>query len=112
MSEIPFSISVLDSEIKRLKQPLELTRLPDELEDSGWDYGVSLADVKRLLEYWKTKYNWRKHEAELNNTLPQFTRDIEVEGHGTLKIHYIHKKSDNPNAIPLLYIHGCESTCC
>jgi hypothetical protein len=108
MAETPFTVNIPDSELEQLKQRLELTRLPDELEDSGWDYGVPLKDMKRLVEYWKTKYDWRKHEAGLNATLPQFTRDIEVEGHGTLNIHYVHKKCDNANAIPLLFVHGCE----
>jgi hypothetical protein len=108
MSEVPFTIDVPDSALEDLKQRLALTRLPNELEDSGWDYGVPLADIKRLLEYWRAKYNWRKHETQLNAALPQFTRDVEVDGQGTLNIHYIHKKSENPNAIPLLYVHGCE----
>jgi hypothetical protein len=108
MPERPFAIDIPDSELELLKQRLELTRLPDELDDSGWDYGVPLADMKRMLEYWKTKYDWRKHEAALNTSLPHFTRDIEVEGHGTLNIHYVHKKCENPNAVPLLFVHGCK----
>jgi hypothetical protein len=107
MSETAFTINIPESGLQDLKQRLALTRLPDELEDSGWDYGVPLTEMKRLLEYWQTKYDWRKHEAQLNATLPQFTRDIEVDGHGKLNIHYIHKKSENANAIPLLFVHGC-----
>ncbi|KAF9568764.1 alpha/beta-hydrolase, partial [Agrocybe pediades] len=77
-----------------------------ELEDAGWDYGVPLADVKRLVTRWKEGYDWRKHEKQINAELPQFTRDIEVDGFGKLNIHYVHKKSDGEDAIPLLFVHG------
>ncbi|KZT67078.1 alpha/beta-hydrolase [Daedalea quercina L-15889] len=103
--EQPFKVSVPDSDIELLRKKLELTRLPDELDDAGWDYGVPLPHVKRLVEYWKDGYDWRKAEARIN-TLPQFTRDIEVDGFGALNIHYVHQKSTVESAVPLLFIHG------
>ncbi|KAH9922660.1 alpha/beta-hydrolase [Fomitopsis serialis] len=103
--EQPFTISVPDSEIELLRRKLEVTRLPDELDDAGWDYGAPLADVRRMVAYWKDGYDWRKAEAEIN-TLPQFTRDIEVDGFGALNIHYVHQKSTVENAVPLLFVHG------
>ncbi|KAF9005508.1 Alpha/Beta hydrolase protein [Cyathus striatus] len=105
-AETPFQISIPDEKIQNLKQKLALTVFPDELEDAGWDYGVPLADLKRLVAHWKDGYDWRKHEAALNEEMPQFTRDIEVDGHGTLNIHYVHKKSEVVDAIPLLFVHG------
>ncbi|KAL0567893.1 hypothetical protein V5O48_014100 [Marasmius crinis-equi] len=101
-----FKISVPDSEILHLKKKLELTRLPDEIDQAGWDYGAPLSDIKRLVERWKGGYDWRKYEKELNDELPQFTRDIEVDGHGVLNIHYVYKKSEAKGAIPLLFVHG------
>ncbi|KAJ6550589.1 Alpha/Beta hydrolase protein [Mycena vulgaris] len=106
MAESPFKISVPDASIDRLHQKLKLTTLPDELEGAGWDYGVPLADVKRLVARWSDGYDWRHHEAELNAALPQFTRSISVEGHGVLTIHYVHQRSEIPGAIPLLFVHG------
>lgn len=85
-----------------------MTILPDEPEDSGWDYGVPLADVQRLLARWKNGYDWRKYEKELNDELPQFQTDIDVDGFGILKIHFVHKKSEVPGAIPLLFVHGSK----
>lgn len=105
-TETPFQISVPDSKIASLKAKLEQVTFPDELEDAGWDYGSPLADVKRLVARWKNGYDWRVHEARINNDLPQFTRDIEVAGFGVLNIHYVHQKSSRKNAIPLLYSHG------
>jgi hypothetical protein len=108
MSETPFNIAVSDSKVALLKQKLSLTTFPDELEDSGWEYGVPLANVRRLTEKWQNSFDWRTHEAQLNSELPQFTRDIPVSGYGALNIHYVHKKSAVAGAIPLLFVHGCE----
>ncbi|KAF4613762.1 hypothetical protein D9613_007593 [Agrocybe pediades] len=106
MTEIPFKIDVPQESIDLLQQKLALTTFPDELEDADWDYGTPLADVKRLISRWGNGYDWRKHEAALNEEFPQFTRDIEVEEHGTLNMHYVHKKSHVVDAIPLLFVHG------
>lgn len=105
MSESPFTISITEADLEFLRKKLEVTRLPDELDGAGWDYGVPLADVRRLVERWKSGFDWRASEATINQ-LPQFTRNIEIEGFGTLNIHYVHQKSDVKNAIPLLFIHG------
>ncbi|EAU83969.2 epoxide hydrolase [Coprinopsis cinerea okayama7 len=105
-TETPFTIAIPDSEIDLLRKKLESTRFPDELEEAERDYGVPLADLRRLVEHWRGGYDWRPHEAQLNQEFPQFTRDIEVEGHGTLNIHYVHKKSEVADAIPLLFVHG------
>ena len=107
-SEEPFKISVSDDALALLHKKLDLTRFPDELEGAGRDYGPPLADMQRLVAYWKNGYDWRKHETALNHELPQFTRSIDVEGHGSLKVHYVHKKSRAADAIPLLFLHGCK----
>ncbi|TFK63129.1 alpha/beta-hydrolase [Pluteus cervinus] len=105
-NEQPFQICIPDTKIERLRQKLELVDFPDELDDAGWDYGAPLSDIQRLVERWRTGYDWKKHETLLNSELPQFTRDIEVEGFGILNIHYVHKKSAVGSAIPLLFVHG------
>ncbi|KAK7023085.1 Alpha/Beta hydrolase protein [Favolaschia claudopus] len=106
MAESTFKISVSDDEINELRQKLRLTRFPDELDDAGWDYGAPLAHIRRLVDRWQNEYDWKAHEAQINAELPQFTRPISVEGHGTLTIHYVHQKSTVPDAIPLLFVHG------
>ncbi|KAH9943916.1 alpha/beta-hydrolase [Amylocystis lapponica] len=105
MSEQPFKVSVSDADLDLLRRKLDLVRLPDELEDVGWDYGTPLSDVKRLVARWKDGFDWRKAEEKINE-FPQFTRDIEVDGFGTLNIHYLHQKSAVENAVPLLFVHG------
>ncbi|KAJ7282441.1 Alpha/Beta hydrolase protein [Mycena rebaudengoi] len=106
MAESPFSISISSEQLENLGRKLHLTKLPDELQDADWDYGAPLTDIRRLVDRWKSGYDWRKHEAALNMELPQFTRDIAVEGFGTLNVHYVHKKSVLDEAIPLLFVHG------
>ncbi|KAJ8080513.1 hypothetical protein PM082_017346 [Marasmius tenuissimus] len=104
--EVPYKIAVPEEELDLLRKKLDLAKLPDELEKSGWNYGVPLTDVKRLVARWRDGYDWRAEETKLNAELPQFTRDIEVEGHGRLNIHYVHQRSQVPDAIPLLFVHG------
>ncbi|KAF9468675.1 Alpha/Beta hydrolase protein [Collybia nuda] len=104
--ESTFQISISEKAITQLHEKLALTSLPSELEDAEWEYGSPLKDIQRLVNRWRDEYDWRKHEAALNNELPQFTRDIEVEDFGKLNIHYVHKKSELESAIPLLFVHG------
>ena len=107
ISEQPFTLHVPDADIDLLQQKLKLTRFSDELVGASWDYGVPLADVKRLVARWQDGFDWRAHEAKIN-ALPQFTRDVSVDGFGALNVHYIHQKSELKTAVPLLFIHGCE----
>ena len=103
-----FKISVTDDALALLKRKLDDTRLPDEVNGAGWDYGVPLGDIRRLASRWKDGYNWRTHERKLNE-LPMFTRTIAVDGFGELNVHYVHQRSTVEGAIPLLFAHGCAS---
>lgn len=107
--ESAFKISIPDESLALLRKKLALTSFPDELEDSGRKYGPPLADIERLVSRWMHRFDWRKAEAKINAELPQFTRNIEVDGHGILNIHYVHKKSEVVDAIPLLFVHGCKT---
>ncbi|KAI0775497.1 alpha/beta-hydrolase [Trametes elegans] len=103
--EQPFTLAVPDADLELLRTKLASVRFPDELEGAAWDYGAPLADIQRLVTHWKNSFDWRKAEAAIN-TLPMFTHDIEVDGFGTLNIHYVHQKSAVKNAVPLLFVHG------
>lgn len=104
----PFTLSVPDSQLERLSQKLQDTNLPDELDEAGWDFGAPLADIKRLTKYWQEQYDWRKAEAAINH-LPNYKTPIDIDGYGTLDIHFIYQQSPIEGAIPLLFCHGCES---
>ena len=96
----PFRIHVADATLADLRERLARTRFPDEIEDSGWTYGTSLAYVKELVAYWRDRYDWRRHEAALN-AFPQFRARV-----ADLGIHFIHVKGKGPKPFPLLITHG------
>ncbi|KAJ5290641.1 uncharacterized protein N7443_010894 [Penicillium atrosanguineum] len=104
----PYTISVSDDVLEELKQRLTYARYPSQFESpdqDSWDFGVPVAEVKRLTAYWKDGFDWRKAEAQLNE-LPQYHTEIEVEKFGSLDIHFVHQVSSVKNAIPLLFSHG------
>ncbi|KAL9111527.1 MAG: hypothetical protein Q9227_004015 [Pyrenula ochraceoflavens] len=82
MSITPFQVSVPDSAIEALKKRLSNSSFPEQLEGPDvWDLGSPLAEVQRLVKYWKDEFDWRKAEASINE-MPQFKTTIDVEGFG------------------------------
>ncbi|GCE31508.1 multidrug MFS transporter [Dictyobacter alpinus] len=100
MSIEPFSIEVPESVLTDLRRRLEMTRWPDEIEGSGWDYGMNLAYLRELVAYWLDSFDWRAQE-QLLNSFPQFK--AEVDGMG---LHFIHAKGQGPDPLPLIISHG------
>lgn len=102
-----YQIHVSDVDTRRLKLKLELTDLPKPVggSDNSWDQGPPLGEISRLVEAWRTTYDWKRVEARLNE-LPNFTTSINTERFGSFDVHFIHKKSSSPTAIPLLFLHG------
>jgi pimeloyl-ACP methyl ester carboxylesterase len=96
----PFTIHVSDSALEDLADRLARTRLPDQLDSANWEYGTDLAYLTELLTYWREQFDWRKQEAELN-LFDQFTTDVDG-----LTTHFIHQRSSNEDAMPLLLVHG------
>ena len=94
-----FRVEVPQVEIDDLHQRLAMTRWPDEIGAAG-SYGVPLAYVKELADYWRNDYDWRENEVRLN-AIPQFTTVIDGQ-----QIHFVHIRSEEPNAVPLLITHG------
>jgi hypothetical protein len=96
----PFRIAVAQAAVDDLRERIARTRWPDESPGAGWTRGVPTNYLKELAEYWRTKYDWRDHEAKLN-AYPQFTTTIDGQ-----IIHFLHVRSPEPNARPLMLIHG------
>ncbi len=67
MAVQPFKIEISDSVLDDLKARLGRTRWPDELTGTDWDYGSNLEYVKELVEYWRTKFDWRAQEKLINS---------------------------------------------
>lgn len=100
----PFRISVAQDNLEDLRYRLSRTRWPEKLGEAGWKYGVSLEYVKELAFYWEKEYDWRKFETHLNE-YPQFTTNIDGAN-----IHFLHVRSPEPDAFPLLLTHAWPSS--
>jgi pimeloyl-ACP methyl ester carboxylesterase len=100
----PFRVDVSQAELDDLAYRLARTRWPDELPGVGWSYGVSRTYLTDLVDYWRTSYDWRHHESRLNE-LPQFTTTIDGQN-----VHFLHVRSPEPDATPLIVTHGWPST--
>jgi pimeloyl-ACP methyl ester carboxylesterase len=95
-----FMINVSDSALADLSRRLDVTRWPDEIENSGWQAGTNLAYMKALATYWRDGFDWRRQEAALN-ALPN--RRIALDG---LRIHFVHERGKGPRPLPLIITHG------
>jgi pimeloyl-ACP methyl ester carboxylesterase len=99
-----FSIDVPDAVLRDLDERLARTRWPDQLPGTGWSYGADTAYLRELVGYWRSGYDWRAEEGRLNR-FEHYRASID----GT-RLHFVHAKSRDPNAIPLLLLHGWPST--
>ena len=111
----PFRIDIPEQDLDDLRDRLGRTRWTNELPldtsgpqtgpvPPGWEYGVPVSYVKELLEYWRDGYEWRAWEAKLN-AYPQFTTTIDGQN-----FHFLHARSPEPDAIPLILTHGWPNT--
>jgi pimeloyl-ACP methyl ester carboxylesterase len=96
----PFKVNVPEAELAELRRRINATRWPERETVTDDSQGVPLAMIQELARYWATDYDWRKCEAKLN-ALPQFI--TEIDG---LDIHFIHVRSKQENALPLIVTHG------
>jgi pimeloyl-ACP methyl ester carboxylesterase len=96
----PFRIDIPRRDLDDLGARLAATRWPDEVAGAGTGYGMPLGTTRRLAEHWRTSYDWRAHEAQLNE-FPQYRTTIDGQ-----TIHFLQVQSAEPDALPLLLLHG------
>ena len=96
----PYHIKISEAALNDLRQRVKSTRWPDKETVNDDSQGVQLATMQKLAKYWGTDYDWRKVEAKLN-ALPQFMTTIDG-----VDIHFIHVRSKNKNALPVIITHG------
>ena len=101
-----FTIEVDETVLSDLQQRIDHTRWPHQIEGQNWRYGVDSAWLRKLVDYWRNDYDWRKEEKKLN-AFPQF--QTEIDG---LDLHFIHVKSKHANALPILLVHGWPGSFC
>jgi epoxide hydrolase len=97
---VPFKIAATDDQLDDLKRRLAATRWPERECVDDWSQGLPLAYAQEVVAYWRDKYDWRAREARLNR-FPQFKTMIDG-----LAIHFVHVRSPEANALPLVITHG------
>ena len=100
----PFRIDIPDADLDDLRERLARTRWPDGLPGDDWRAGAPVGYLRGLADQWRTGFDWRAQEARLNG-LPQFTTEIDGQ-----TIHFLHVRSPEPDAMPLLISHGYPSS--
>ena len=103
MNITPFTIRVGDEQINDLRRRLDATRWPGgslDQGDDGWAEGTSQAFLRRLVEHWRTEFDWRRQEKRLNG-LPHFLADVDG-----LRVHFVHQRGQGPSPLPLILTHG------
>jgi microsomal epoxide hydrolase len=96
----PFRVEVPDAVLADLRTRLERARWVDDLPDRDWEYGVDVNYLQELCAYWQTTFDWRAAEARLNR-FAQYV--VELDG---LPLHFLHVRSPEPDALPLILTHG------
>jgi pimeloyl-ACP methyl ester carboxylesterase len=96
----PFKFRASDEELANLKGRIKATKWPSRELVADDSQGVRLATMQKLADYWANQYDWRKVEERLA-ALPQFVTTIDG-----VDIHFIHVKSKDPNALPMIITHG------
>ncbi|WP_353146464.1 epoxide hydrolase family protein [Chryseobacterium sp.] len=96
----PFKINIPQAKLDELKRRIAETRFPDQETVKDESQGIQLTQLKELIDYWGNGYDWRKLENKLN-ALPQFVTKIDG-----LDIQFIHVRSKESNALPVILTHG------
>lgn len=104
MNVEPFRIAVPEGAITDLRERIERTRWPDQIEGIGWDQGTDRAYLENIVQYWRSGFDWRTQEAKLNK-LPQFRATINQH-----QIHFVHARAKSGHGLPLIITHGWPGT--
>lgn len=101
----PFKIDIPQVDLDDLRERLLRTRwAPRQLPGVGWNRGVPLDQLTELVAYWADGYDWRAQERRINS-YPQFVTEIDGAN-----IHFLHVRSPEPDAFPLVLTHGWPGT--
>ncbi|KAJ1305118.1 hypothetical protein OPQ81_000155 [Rhizoctonia solani] len=95
----PFKIN-LGSRVPHLKDLVKATRLPQTSVLGKSGAGIDLSWLRDRQKGWISGYDWEKEQSAMNK-FNHSTVDI-----GNMTVHFIHQRSSNPNAIPVLLTHG------
>jgi len=100
----PFKVNISDQIIKDIYDKVKKYPWHEMPNDGGWEYGTNLNYMKEISKYWVSKFDWRKHEREINK-FPNFIAEVD-----NIDIHFIHEKGSGSKPMPLLISHGWPGT--
>ncbi len=96
----PFKINVPDKTLDHIRRRVAEYPWHEMPDDGGWAYGTNLDYMKEFCAYWLKEFDWRKHEARIN----QFSHHkAEVDG---IDLHFVHEKGSGAAPMPLIISHG------
>jgi epoxide hydrolase len=96
----PWKINIPDAALHDLKHRLGSARYPEKETVEDTSQGPQLGKFTSLMDYWRSKYDWRRCERMLNS-FPQFRTELDGLG-----IHFIHVRSRHESALPMILTHG------
>jgi epoxide hydrolase len=96
----PFQIAAPDADLVDLRRRLATARWPSRETVTDWSQGLPLEVLRQLCQHWRTAYDWRAAERRINR-LPHYRTRIDG-----LRVHFIHVRSPEPDAVPLIMTHG------
>jgi pimeloyl-ACP methyl ester carboxylesterase len=96
----PFHFKASDKALLDLKMRIKSTKWPDAEIVTDESQGVKLQTMQKLANYWANEYDWRRCEEKLD-AFPQYITTIDG-----LDIHFIHVRSSEKNALPIIITHG------
>jgi pimeloyl-ACP methyl ester carboxylesterase len=100
----PYEVRVPREVLEDLQTRLAHARWPDEVEGAGWGYGVPLAYMKELVEYWREGFDWQAQEERINS-FHNFRAEV-----GGIGIHFVHERGKGSDPMPLIVTHGWPSS--
>jgi epoxide hydrolase len=100
MGEMTFSYEVPRTDIDDLRDRIRLARWPEREPVEDWSQGVPLAWLQDMCRYWADGYDFAAGRERVNR-FPQFRQSVDGLG-----IHFIHARSAQPDALPLVLSHG------
>jgi len=95
-----FKVNFTKKEISSIYQKVKDYPWDSVKNLEGWEHGTNKKYLKELCDYWTTKFDWSKHQSDINK-FENYTTDIDG-----IKIHFIKKKGNSENSKPLLLMHG------